>query len=431
MSLRNRWLFVALLAILSGCTSTSVRDNSASSTPTSTPTSNQAPSQPETHWIRTWSTSQQTAEPPFSQATPERFEQQTVRQTVHITRGGSKFRVRFSNVFGVEPLVIGGGRVAIAASTSESVAGSEQHLRFDGAPTSVLPQGAETYSDEILLRVEDDSSLAVTIYLPDATPVSTFHALSSQTNWVSPTGNFLDRPMPNTSTPTASWFFLSAIDVVAPISARTIVAFGDSITDGYLSTVNSNNRWPDRLGVRLRRDQTLAKKLSVVNSGISGNRLRFDTIGPKGIARLDRDALVIPGVKYIVLLEGINDIGLPGTLGRPHEAPTAQDIIESYTALIERAHARGIKVIGGTLTPFQGTTTPNYYTTNGETIRVAVNSWIRTSGAFDGIVDFDAALRDPSNPSRLRAEYDSGDHLHPNDAGYAALANAVDLGVFK
>lgn len=431
MSLRSRWSCVALLTILSACTSTSTARNEPSSPPTGGATSTSAPGQPDAHWIRTWGASQQTAEPPFSQATPERVEQQTLRQTVHITRGGSKFRVQFSNLFGTLPLRIGGARLAIAASASESVADSERVLKFDGKSTAVLAPGDAKLSDEVPLRMEDDSSLVVTMYLPDSTPASTFHALSSQTTWVSPIGNFLDRAMPNTSTPTQSWFFLSAVDVLAPVSTRAIVALGDSITDGYQSSVNTNNRWPDRLGTRLRSNPMLADRFSVVNAGISGNRMRFDTIGPKALSRLDRDALAVPGVKYVVLLAGINDIGLPGTFGRPNEAPTAQDIIASYTSLIERTHARGVKVIGGTLTPFQGATTPGYYSKNGEAIRSAVNAWIRNSGAFDGFVDFDAAVRDPSNPSRLLAKYDSGDHLHPNDAGYASLANAVDLAVFK
>jgi lysophospholipase L1-like esterase len=244
-----------------------------------------------------------------------------------------------------------------------------------------------------------------------------------QTTYISPEGDFSGADSLPTVTTTQSYYFLAGVEVNASTKSAAIVTLGDSITDGLHSTADANKRWPNRLAERLHR-QSGGSKIAVLNAGISGNRILHDTEGTGALARLDRDVLVQPGVRYLIVLEGINDIGFPGS-------PAADQIIAGHVQIIARAHAMGLKAYGGTLTPFQAFLPGVYYTGGGEAKRQAVNHWIRTSKTYDAVIDFDQAIRDPSNPARMRPAYDSGDNLHPNDAGYQAMADAIDLSLFK
>ena len=274
------------------------------------------------------------------------------------------------------------------------------------------------------------SNLVVSLYLPDTVVVNTFHSLGVQTTYVSSQGDFTAAATLPTASTTTSWFFLTGVSVATKRPPAAIVALGDSITDGYASTVDANRRWPNLLASRLQAAPHL-RHVAVMDHGISGNRTLHDLIGPNALARFDRDVLVAPGAKWVVLLEGINNIGIPGAFGLAQEVVSANDIIFSYRQLIDRAHEKGLKFYGGTLTPFEGTIFPGYFTPAGEVKRQTVNQWIRTSGAFDAVIDFDKALRDPAHPTRMLPAYDSGDHLHPNDVGYQAMANFIDLSLFN
>ncbi len=389
---------------------------------------------PPGHWIATWAASPHriiTFIPNGSLTTPIR--DQTLRQRVHISVGGRSFRVRFSNEFGAAPLLIGAASVALPGRDSAVQEGSIRRLTFGGATSIVVPPGAPALSDPVPLTVPDGGDLVVNLYLPDSTRVETMHATGEQTGYLSRPGDFTaaaDMPIAST---TESRLFLSEVDVVAEPPVGVIVAFGDSITDGANSTSGANHRWPDVLFGRLHAAAHGAPVPAVVNEGISGNQLLRDLMGVSALARFDRDVLSVPGVREVIVLIGINDIGTPGSRfggGPPIEGaaeePTLATLIAGYRQLIERAHERGLRIFGATLTPFEGTAN-GYYTPQKSALRQAVNQWIRTSGEFDGVIDFDAATRDQLHPGRMRAEYDSGDHLHPNDAGYRAMGNAVDL----
>jgi lysophospholipase L1-like esterase len=385
------------------------------------------------HWVGTWTASPQPPELPFVAPVPAQFDNQTVRQIVHTSLGGKFVRVRLSNEFGRTPLVVGAAQIALQqpAGGASIVPGSSRALTFGGRTSVTIPAGAPVVSDPLAMDVPALTNLAVSIHLPNLTPVTTHHSLGRQTTYISSQGNFTsaaDLPVAQT---TQSWFFLSGVSVATrDDDAAAIVALGDSITDGFNSTVDANRRWPNLLAQRLHAHPRL-RHLAVLDHGISGNRTLHDLVGPNALARFDRDVVAAPGVRFVVLLEGINNIGFPGALGLPQEAVSAEDIIASYRQLIDRAHERGLKIYGGTLTPFEGTSFPGYFTPEGEAKRQAVNHWIRTSGTFDAVIDFDRAVRDPAQPSRMLPVYDSGDHLHPNDAGYAAMGNAVDLRLFR
>ncbi len=369
----------------------------------------------EQRWIGTWSAS------PVSGATL-RFEDQTLREIVHVSLGGDRLRVRLTNAFGTEPLLIGEAHVARRAAGAAIVPGTDRTLSFGGSAIVMIPTGAPAVSDPVDLEVPAQSDLAISIYLGGNFGPPTVHGTASQTSFISPAGNFTgDEVMPVAET-TLSWYYLADVEVSASERARAIVTLGDSITDGTRSTPDTNRRWPDRLANRLLDEQ---REMGVLNQGISGNRILHDGTGPNALARFDRDALAQQGVAYVVLLEAINDIGRSFTM--PDEAVNADQLINGYRQLIERAHLRGLKIIGGTLTPFEGA---GYFSEQGEADRQAVNDFVRYGGEFDGVIDFDAAVRDPSAPRRFLPDYDSGDHLHPNDAGYEAMANAIDLSLF-
>ena len=386
----------------------------------------------DSRWVGTWTASPQAPEPPLILPNPSQFQNQTIRQIVHTSVGGHQVRIRLSNEYGTVPLVVGAAHIArqMPGGGASIVPGTDRTLTFGGRNSVTIPAGAPAISDPVELDVPALGNIAVSIHLPNATPVTTFHSLGLQTTYVSSQGDFTGAANLPVASTSQSWFFLSGVSVASRRSAGAIVALGDSITDGFASTVDANRRWPNLLAQRLQAVPQL-RHLGVLDHGISGNRTLHDFIGPNALARFDRDVLSAPGVRFVVVLEGINNIGLPGAFGRPQEAVSAEDIIYGHRQLIDRAHERGLTIYGGTLTPFEGTVFPGYFTPAGEAKRQAVNHWIRTSGAFDAVIDFDKAIRDPANPTRMLPAYDSGDHLHPNDAGYQAMANAVNLSLFR
>jgi lysophospholipase L1-like esterase len=402
-------------------------------------------------WVGTWGTAP--AGPPLPAAT-QTFNDQTLRLIVHTSIGGNQLRIRISNELGTTPLRIGSAHIARRQGGSSIVAGSDRPLTFSGNAAITIPPGAPVLSDPVDLEVPALSDLAISLYLPGSVQATTIHASAFQTNYVSLPGNFTGAATFPTDRTITSWPFLTEVDVNAP-GASAIVALGDSITDGSNTTIDTNHRWPDLLALRLQtaREPLAASpqgtaqataglvawsaRLGVVNRGIGGNRLLRDPgeqplFGRAALARFDRDVIATAGVRTMVVLIGINDIGHPGTGTIPaSEEPTVDELIAGYRQLIARAHEKGIAAYGATLTPFEGTIFPGYYSPEKEQIRQAVNNWIRSGDEFDGVIDFDRAVRDPSHPTRMLPAYDSGDHLHPNDLGMQAMANAIPLQLFR
>jgi len=363
---------------------------------------------------------------------PGSVSNQTLRQIVRLTIGGNKVKIRLSNEFGTVPLLIGSASVTIARGDGES-AENPLLVTFGGSRSIVIPPGAPALSDPIELQIAPLSDIAVNLYLPETTELATIHRVGLQTGYLSGPGDFTATSAFPVVGRFDQRFFLSAIMVEPTTPARAIVTFGDSITDGTNSTMNANARWPD---VFARRLNDAGIHAAVLNQGISGNRVLTDGAGVSALARFERDVLSQPGVSHVVLFIGINDIGFPSTAIEPYGlVRTADEIIAGYKQLIERARLRSIKVIGSPLAPFEnaqaGRPSQGYYMPAKELTRQAVNKWIRTSGAFDGLIDFERALADPKNPAAMIAAYDSGDHLHPNDAGYKAMAESIDLKLFQ
>lgn len=355
------------------------------------------------------------------------FNNQTLRQIVHTSIGGRRVRVVLSNAFGTSPLTIGAAHIAVRDKGAAIVPASDRALTFSGRPTMTIPAGAAMFSDPVDLTISSMSDLAIDLYVPGNTnapsPVTYFGG-ALQTSYVSETGNHAGTPAFPVVATTPSWFLVSRVEVMAPQSVGVVVAVGDSITAGSRSTADTNNRYPNHLAQRLLGGPS---PMAVLNAGIGGNRVLSEgafTSGINVVARFDRDVLEQTGVTHVIVLEGINDIGN----ARDNPTPTAEDLIAAHKQLIERAHTRGIRIFGATLTPFEGA---NYFTAAGEAKRQALNQWIRTSGAYDGVIDFDAATRDPGHAARFLPQYESGDHLHPSDAGYKAMADAIDLALFK
>ena len=362
------------------------------------------------------------------------FNNQTIRQIARVSTGGGRVRVVLSNTFGTAPLRIGAAQVALRDKGSSIVAGTNRVLTFGGLAQPAVPPGALLVSDPVDLTVPDFADVVVDLYLPGDTAAArspvTVHPASWQTNYVSTQGNHAGAvtfPVAATTAyrrgdglPSASSFFLSRVETVAAQPTGVLVAFGDSITDGTQSGIDQNRRWPNLLAGRL---ADAGIRMSVVNGGIGGGRVLEDGVGPNGLARFDRDVLALPGVTHVTVMLGINDIGVGGA--RP--SPNVAELIAGHRQFIDRARAHGFRVYGATLTPFEGAA---YWTPEGEAKRQALNEWIRTSGAYDAVLDFAAATQDPARPTRLRAEHDSGDHLHPSPAGYTAMANSIDLGLF-
>ena len=378
------------------------------------------------HWVGTWGTA--VVQRPHQG--PLNLNNETLRQIVHTSIGGSRVRVVFTNQFGTAPLTIGAASLALRDKESALVPNSTRPLMFGGQASVTIPAGAIMLSDPVTQTVAPMTDLAIDVYLPaemlaPASPMSV-HPGAFQTTYVSQAGNFAGSADFTAASTATSWYFLSRVEVQAPERVGALVFFGDSITDGTRSTPNTNSRWPDQLARRL-----LAKPGSaafgIINAAIAGNRLMSEgalNSGINALARFDRDVLAQPGATEVIVMEGINDIGN----ARQNPIPGATDLIAAQEQMIERAHARGFKIIGVTLTPFEGAA---YFTPEGEAKRQAVNEWIRGGKAFDAVIDFDEATRDPEHPARFLPLYDSGDHLHPNDAGYERMGKFVDLKVFS
>jgi lysophospholipase L1-like esterase len=404
------------------------------------------------HWVGTWAAAPQQARilpppnvtatpagggggqrgqqggPPANQA-PSAFKDQTVRMIVHTSIGGRRARVTLSNAFGNGPLTIGSAHVAVRSKDSEIVSATDRTLMFNGKSSITIAPGAALMSDPVDLDVPSLSDLAISVYIPGDSGQLTMHATGLHTTYIAQ-GNVTGAPMLNDATTTRSWYWITSVDVMAPADTAAIVAFGDSITDGATSTNDADRSWPSVLAARILSSTGVAK-LSVLNLGISGNRVLADGAGVNALARFDRDVLGQAGVKWLMIMEGINDIGqTTGNRGNgpPPNPVTADDLIGPMKQMIERAHTHGIKVIGCTLTPYEGAT---YYSEKGEQVRQEFNRWIRTGGAFDAVVDYDKATQDSTNPKTFKPTFNISDHLHPNDTGYKAMADSVDLKIFN
>lgn len=383
--------------------------------------------EPATTWTSSWYASPHAtwgAEFPLPTAVPAILERQTVRETARISVGGRRVRVVLSNRYGEEPMGIGEARIARAGDAPGYVRGPDHALTFGGKRVATIPAGAPLVSDPVDLRVDALEKLTVSVYLPRATPLKTFHWGAQQTGHIAD-GNVTTAATLKDAQALHGRALLSAILVDAPGGKGVVVALGDSITDGNGSTPDRDRRWPDYLAARLG-----AEGVGVINAGISGARLLGDRMGVNAAARFGQDVLGQPGVGTVVVLMGINDIGWPQSAFAPDEPPMrAERMIAVYRQLIAQARVRGVRIVGGTLLPFEGalhgTPFEGYYTPAKDAVRREVNQWIRESGEFDAVVDFDALMRDPSRPARMLARYDSGDHLHPGDAGYEAMAKAV------
>jgi lysophospholipase L1-like esterase len=386
-------------------------------------------------WIATWAASPQATDPGRGGPLAV-IEDQTVRERVRVSIGADRIRVRLSNEHGTAPLRVGAVTVAAPTDLAGVRAGTVQSVTFGGRNSVTIPAGAPVLSDPVEYAVAYGAEISVSLYFPQRVTAPTRHGLALKRSVVSGRGDHTCAEKIKAVAVSESSVLLSAVLVPAPTSRRLIVAFGDSVIDGDGSTVDADRNWPGDLVRRLGKTSE-GSQVAVVNGGIAGNRLLGDGYGLSALARFDRDALALPGVTHVVLLEGINDIAFPGAMlnGRlladPADARTAEDVIGAYRQLIARAHASGVKLIGATLTPFEGADLPGYYSESKESMRQTINKWIRTSGAFDAVVDFDAVLRDPDHPGRLLPRFASEDHLHPNDAGYQAMADAIDLALFK
>jgi lysophospholipase L1-like esterase len=397
------------------------------------------------HWVATWAASPQETRVPTpapaprtrgAQEAPARpnfpspimnFHEQTVRMIVRTSIGGKSARIQLSNTFGTKPVTVGAAHIALREKDSAVVSGTDRPLTFSGKPSATIPPGAEILSDAVNLDVPQLGDLVVSLYLPGDTGVPTMHSTGLHTTYIAGPGDLTSAPALADAKTTAAWYWISGVYVAAPEDTGLIVAFGDSITDGATSTVDTDHSWPSLLAKRLEANPATAH-LAVVNEGISGNRVLRDQAGANALARLDRDVFSQPGVKWMTLMLGINDIGRAtgGAFGAA-EPVTADEVIGGLRQIIERAHLHGIKVLASTLTPYEGAA---YYSETGETMREAVNQWIRSSGSADAVVDFDQVILDPNHPKQIRSDYNIRDHLHPNDAGYQAMADAIDLTIF-
>lgn len=377
-------------------------------------------------WTTAWVSAQQLTEPGNLPPAPG-LAGRTLRQIVRPTLSGTRVRVTFSNVFGDGPIKLAAAHLARSAGDSAIEAGSDVALMFDGAPSVTIEAGASRISDPVPFAVAARANLSITTYFDSVPTALTGHPGSRTTSFIQ-TGNAVSALSLTDPQRADHWYTLSGIDVWTEARARAIVVLGDSITDGRGSTTNKNDRWPDVLAARLA-DAPATANIAVLNQGIGGNRLLRDGLGPNTLARFDRDVLAPAGARWLIVLEGVNDIGT-AVGARTHNQPaaTAADIIGAFRQIIVRAHSHGIRVYGATIMPFEGFTM--YSTTESEADRQAVNQWIRSSGEFDEVIDFDAATRDPSHPTRLAAAWDSGDHLHLSPAGYRAMADSIDLGLF-
>ncbi|RXZ32221.1 SGNH/GDSL hydrolase family protein [Sphingomonas desiccabilis] len=358
---------------------------------------------------------------------PASLEKRTLRQVVRLAIGGRDVRIVLANSYGSKPIVIAGARFASSAGEVRTVPGSERAVTFGGKAVAVIAPGATVVSDPLPLAVAAGQDVAVSLYFAHAPVIESFHWDGKRTGYVLE-GNALGTPTPKVATTTTARLLLAGVLVDAPEAKGTVVVMGDSITDGAGATLEAETRWPDYLAAR-----AAPRGIAVVNAGISGARLLSDGMGRNALARLDRDVLAQPGVRTLILLLGINDIAWPGTPFDPHAPmPTLDALTAGYRAVVARAHASGVRVIGATLPPFADALpgTPmaaTYYSPAKDALRNRVNAWIRTSGTFDAVVDLERVLANPAAPAHLVRAFDSGDHLHPGDAGNKAMADALDL----
>ncbi|HLZ76075.1 SGNH/GDSL hydrolase family protein [Phenylobacterium sp.] len=377
------------------------------------------------YWIGSWG-----ASPAMPMAAPANnpargtasFNNQTVTQVVRLSAGGPRLRIRLSNEYGPKPLQVGAARVALVAADGAVVPGSERTVSFSGAAGAVIPAGAPMVSDPVPLPTRALAHLRVSLYLPADSNGCTCHMTGQDLISIAP-GDATAAPPPPAKGAGDYRTFLTEVDVESAAPVRPVIAtFGDSITDGYRSTDGADHRWPDRLAERL---AAAKRPFAVVNAAISGNRVLSEQLpifGQNALSRFDRDVLAVPGVTHVTVLEGVNDLGMT----KP--TPAAADLIAGYRQLIARAHAHGVKIIGATVLPYDGAA---YFSAAGEAERQKINAWIRTGREFDGVIDFDAAIRDPAAPTKMRADLQSGDWLHPNDAGYRVMGEAIDLSLFR
>ena len=375
------------------------------------------------HWVGTW-----TAAPAPAEGVA--LANQTLRMNPRISLGGDTFRVRLSNAYGTGKLRIGAAYIGRRAAGAELVAGSNQQLTFGGATETTIATGALLISDPVHMPLPPLADVAVSIYLPDNIPASfqITGRYARQTNYLSPLGNHAAADAMPVGKVVDDWYILSGLDVVADATAGGIVTLGDSLTDGNISTHDAYCRWPDQLARRLIARPS-GRTMAVMNQGLGGNRILHDGRGSSGLRRFDRDVLAQPGVTHAIICLGINDIR--NRMGKAEENVTADQMIAGLKQLALRAKARGIKFFGGTLPPFENETFfPGAWTPEGEAKRQAVNTWIRTGGAFDAVIDFEAGVRDPDHPTRMLPIYDCGDHLHQSDVGYNRMGDIIDLSLF-
>jgi len=374
-------------------------------------------------WRTSWAASPAPPMPPDAAAAfkAPTVNGRTVVQVVRLSAGGEALRLRLSNEYGAKALAVGHARVAILGPDGLPRPETAREVTFSGTRTALIPPHAPLLSDSVALKTDPLAMLQVSLFLPGDTGPCTCHLIGLQTARISPPGDFTDKPFAPAAEVDAR-LYLTAVEVEGPARGPAIIAFGDSITDGYRSAANANHRWHDRLADRL---VEARRPTPVANAGIGGNRVLSDGViaifGESALTRFDRDVLALPGANYLIVLEGVNDLG-----GQP--TPTADALIAGYRQMIARAHAHGLKVILATILPYGGA---SYSRPEGETARQAINSWIRTTHEADGLIDFDAAIRDPADPTRMKANLQSGDWLHPNDAGYRAMGDAVPLGLFR
>jgi lysophospholipase L1-like esterase len=402
-----------------------------------------APDRAAQYWIGTWATAAQ----PFLPNSLQTYSNQSLRLIVHTSAGGTKVRIKVSNTYGDSPLVIGAAHIAHRIGAADIDPHSDRVLRFHGKTSTTIAAGAMAVSDPVELEVPALSDLAISLFFPQRTEAKTSHSMAKQTSYVSPeTGDSTALAKFPVAKMIHVWPFLTGVDVEASAGAAAIVAFGSSLTDGDGSTADTNGRWPDVLSERLQHAARAKPGLGVLNEGIIGNRLLYDSpkgaqnpfgagLGQAGLARFERDVLDQAGVRYVIVGLGINDILFPAfPFTPPNERVSAEDIISGYRQLITRGHAKSVRVIGTTNPPFENSAFTGlvaaFYTPEREAVRRQVNDWIRTSGEFDAVVDFDAVLRDPTRPTQLLPQYDSGDHLHPNNAGSSVEGNAIPLALF-
>ena len=383
------------------------------------------------HWVGTW------AAGPAALSGATQYTDQTLRLIVHTSVGGTQVRVRISNTFGTESLAIGAAHVALRKTDDSIIPDTDRRLSFSGKSSFAVPAGGLIISDPVNLVVPALSDLAVSIYLPGLSTANTTHIVAQQTSYVAQSaGNFTGSPNLPEAIATFEWDFLTGVDVKDERPGAAIVTLGESITDGIGSTPDANRRWPDFLAKRLQ-ERSGFDDFAVLDEGLSGNRILhpappgLDFFGSAALARFDRDVLGQAGVKYLIVLLSLNDIAQPGIVAPASEEVSANDVIAGHLQLITRAHEKGIVIYGCTIPPFKDSLiAPGFYSPGKEIKREIVNQWIRTSGAYDAVIDFDKAVRDPAHPLQILPAYDSGDHTHPNDAGHEALAQAIDLKLF-